>query len=1094
MKLLRTLVAATLLTAIFAVFGSAQETYFGKNKVHYTKFDWHYIQTEHFDIYYYQNGYNLAKYAAASLESAYVVVRKSLNYDVRKRVPVILFLSHNDFQQTNVTPELIDEGVGGFTESFKNRMVLPFMGDYEDFRHVLHHELTHAVIFDMLFANPFGSILSRQAFFRMPLWFSEGYAEYSSRFGMDAFADMVMRDATINNYLQPLDFVGGFLAYKEGQSALTYIAQKYGEEKIPEILSKGKVNLSMDRALKASIGQSMGQFNDEWVKAQKKIYWPELNLRKEPSDFAKSLTNHEKDGSHFNEHPAFSPTGNEIAMFSDRSDFTEVYLISAADGKRIKKILKGERTGDVESLHSYVSGLSWSPDGTKIALVTKSEGEDALTIFKVKGGVDKRYKFGMEGLSSPAYSPDGSKIVFVGLKAGQTNLYSVELKTGKLSQITNDDFGDYDPVFSPDGKSVVFASDRPVADGVYSNRYGFKYGYYNLFRWESETGAITPLTKDGFNNRSPVFSPDGKRLAFTANPSGVDNIYVMDMDSLKAYPVTNVLTGCFNPSWSKEGDRLAFAGFYKGGFDIYVLKDPKPAVKPGETLPLTHFALSQKDTTPFYVFDKEEKDTLAAKEGEKKESKETKKSAEAPKTAATSKDTSTASVPSEKKDTTEAKKDPFRSFVFTAEPEQERKTADTTKAKVKDLATRADSLADTTLAVRRQDDSIALAAKLPNGEYRQNKYRPKFAPDVVAGGLSYDTFFGLRGQSLLYVTDVMGDHQFFLATDLLNSIDQSNFQLFYNYTRRRMDYGLGALYYKNFYIDNYSAAGYSDRLFSDKVYGLLTQTSYPFSKFTRAQLSLSALNIDREYFDPPFDDASRQLVVANLSLVSDVVLWGIVGPVNGQRYILSAEYAPKLANKGISYSAYEGDFRKYWKFWKRYNFVFRAAGGFSDGPSPKLFFLGGATNQITNRVGNQLAYTPQGFYASSVVTPLRGVDYYELSGNRYFLTNLEFRFPFVDELQTHFPLTMLLSRIEGVMFFDAGAAWNKGQAFKPFTAVDDPTTTRVEGSRLQDIKSGFGFGARVNLGLFVLRWDTAWKTDFDHTSSPRYYFSFGADF
>ncbi|MGH8003326.1 MAG: peptidase MA family metallohydrolase, partial [Limisphaerales bacterium] len=404
MKLFRTLAVAAALFFLFVI-GNAQETYFGKNKVHYKKFDWHYIQTEHFDIYYYQNGYELAKFAAASLESAYVQVRKSLNYDVRKRVPIILFLSHNDFQQTNVTPELIEEGVGGFTESFKNRVVLPFMGNYEDFRHVLHHELTHAMIFDMLFANPFGSILSRQAFFRIPLWFAEGYAEYSSRFGMDPFADMVLRDATINNYLQPLEYVGGFLAYKQGQSALTYLAQKYGEEKISEIISKGKVNLSMDRAMKAAIGQSMSAFNDEWVKAQKKIYWPELNLRKEPRDFAKQLTNHEKDGSNFNEHPSFSPTGNEIAIFTDRSDFTEVYLISATDGKRIKKILKGERTGDMESLHSYVSGLSWSPDGTKIALVTKSKGEDALTIFKVKGGVEKRYKFGMDGLYSPAYSP-----------------------------------------------------------------------------------------------------------------------------------------------------------------------------------------------------------------------------------------------------------------------------------------------------------------------------------------------------------------------------------------------------------------------------------------------------------------------------------------------------------------------------------------------------------------------------------------------------------------------------------------------------------------------------------------------------------------
>ena len=66
----------------------------------------------------------------------------------------------------------------------------------EDFRHVLHHELTHAVTYDMLFGNMFSALLSRQRLFDLPLWFAEGYAEYSSRYGWDYFADMVVRDAT----------------------------------------------------------------------------------------------------------------------------------------------------------------------------------------------------------------------------------------------------------------------------------------------------------------------------------------------------------------------------------------------------------------------------------------------------------------------------------------------------------------------------------------------------------------------------------------------------------------------------------------------------------------------------------------------------------------------------------------------------------------------------------------------------------------------------------------------------------------------------------------------------------------------------------
>ncbi len=321
---------------------------------------------------------------------------------------MIIYNSHNDFQQTNVVSDLIEEGVGGFTESFKNRMVVPFTGSYEDFRHVLHHELTHAVTFDMLYGNLIGSLLSREYLFQLPLWFAEGYAEYSSRGGWDIQADMVLRDATINGYSVPLDQAGGYLVYKEGQSAIGYIVKKYGEEKLSEILSKGKAELSMDKALKSAIGVDTKGLSEEWMKYLRKEYWPEIASRSEPKDFAKQLTDHTKDGSYINERPAFSPQADRLAIFSDRSDYTEVYIISAIDGKVIERLVKGERSGDLESLHSYVSGLSWSPDGQSLAFVSKSKGKDVLCLINVRNKeIYKKLYFNLDAMRSPSWSPDG---------------------------------------------------------------------------------------------------------------------------------------------------------------------------------------------------------------------------------------------------------------------------------------------------------------------------------------------------------------------------------------------------------------------------------------------------------------------------------------------------------------------------------------------------------------------------------------------------------------------------------------------------------------------------------------------------------------
>jgi len=232
----------------------AQNIYFGQNKVQYRDFDWFYIQTADFDIYFYKDEDTLAVFAANVLNEAYIEIKEELNYTLSDRVPVIIYASHNEFQQTNVISDIIPEGVGGFTEIFKNRIVVPFTGSYEDFRHVLHHELTHAVIFDLLYGNALRSIFSREALFQPPLWFSEGYAESSSRHGWDLEADMFVRDAVIEGYLPPLPYLNGFLAYKGGQSALNYIAEKYGEEKIFEILSKGRSVITMERAVKGTLG------------------------------------------------------------------------------------------------------------------------------------------------------------------------------------------------------------------------------------------------------------------------------------------------------------------------------------------------------------------------------------------------------------------------------------------------------------------------------------------------------------------------------------------------------------------------------------------------------------------------------------------------------------------------------------------------------------------------------------------------------------------------------------------------------------------------------------------------------------------------
>lgn len=1059
---------ALAIVGVLALGTTVQAQGFGQNKVQYDTFEWYYISSPHFDVYYYEGGYDLAVFSAAVLESAYVQVSAQLDHRLRKRVPTIIYQSHNEFQQTNVTGGILPEGVGGFTESFKNRMVMPFTGSYEDFRHVLHHELTHAVTFDKIFGEGVGSIISRRSFFDVPLWFAEGFAEYSSRHGWDTFADMVIRDATVHGYLVPLQYVGGYLAYKQGQSAVLYLAERYGEAKIAELLNKGRFEMSMDNVLRKTIGMGEEEFNEEWQKRLRKEYWPEISQREEPKDFAKQLTDHEKDGSYYNDKPVFSPRGDRLAILSERGDYTEVKIISAIDGKKLKRVLKGGSSDRFESLHSYLSGMSFSPDGSTLALIAKSSGKDAVFLVDVDGGgEDRTIRVGLSSLRSPTFAPDGKSVILVGCDRDVNDLFRVEIATGAVTRLTNDRYDDQDPEFDHSGTKVVFASDRPAdsegplwLDKVQEPR-TFRYGRYNIFEADLTTGKVRPLTNDDAECKMPEYAPDGERVCYVSNSNGIYNLYVIDSGGTRSYPITDALSGCFSPTWSPDGQSIAFTAFFKAGFDVFLMKEIRPRGDSTGLLAPTAFVrrLTGADSGSFVQRRDIELDEQAPKAIE--EDLE------------------------------------FTSYVKRAQSPFRRQplppsAADSVAADSADAV--ADSVAlaqgvDTVVAQSLPPSSAVIdtgtaAMAAADTSFEVHRYKLKFSPDLVTGGLGYDTFFGLRGQSYFVVSDYMGDHQIYIASDLINTIDQSNIQVFYAYRPKRIDWGFGIFHSKYYYLD------FDDRLFSDRTYGFQGIASRPFSRFTRLELDGMMIFIDRRYFDPipgtnEYDDRSDRVGLGALSLVHDNANWGLTGPVSGRRYRVNLEIAPEGLSEGIAYQAITADVRQYVRIGGRYSLGLRLAGGTSGGDNPKRFYLGGVSNWIGSDISRSDVYDVDGLYFSQVITPFRGFDYYAISGNKFVMANAEFRFPFVDYLAMRFPLPMVLSRIGGALFTDIGSAW-----------TDDFRGTTTEGGfRLNDIRMSFGYGMRANLGFIVLRFDQAWRTNLDTVAKrPAFYFSLGADY
>ncbi|HSB61938.1 MAG TPA: hypothetical protein VLI67_09470, partial [Vicinamibacteria bacterium] len=546
--------------------------YFGKNKVKYDNFAWRVYKSPHFEVYYYPEFEQHLARLVSYLESAYLKLSNGLKHELARPVPAILYKTHSEFEQTNLFPAFVPEGVLAFAEPLRGRLVLPIDEPPDKLNGLIQHEMTHVFAFDLIPRT----FVQRD----IPLWIDEGLADYF-RATWDPLDLMMIRDAAVTDQVPKLskaqfEALSGRLVYNMGHAAFEFMEARYGKEGIRQFLytlRKGILGGTTEDIYKQAFRTTPEEFDqsfDKWLKERFKPF----RDKERPSDYGRDLSpNPEK--TPFTQVFGFapSPSGELVAAITaDRSNGkASIVLLSTRDGQLINHLTPGfpKEYENLSLNENFVAGrsLGFDPKGDAVAFFARvNKGRTLFLVSVLDGRILKSIPIGLDLPQGPCLLPDGRRLVFAGLREGVSDIWLLDMETGRLENLTQDDYADADPQVSPDGRIVVYTRRISGHDKIYS---------FPL----DDPSRKTQLTFGPFDDNAPIFSADGTRLYYSSDEDDdIPNVRSLDLRTGVIQQYTDVLGGNMAPAPlpGKQGDRLAFISYFKNEFKLQTKDTTEP--------------------------------------------------------------------------------------------------------------------------------------------------------------------------------------------------------------------------------------------------------------------------------------------------------------------------------------------------------------------------------------------------------------------------------------------------------------------------------------------------------------------------------------
>lgn len=1047
---------------------------FGKNRIQYRNFKWRIFQTSNFEVYFYQNGDNLARLTAQFAETEFDRVTDILGYTPYNRIKIFLYNSPEELEQSNIGIATFDELSEMDIDLAQSRLEVAFTGDQISFRKELVNQIARLFVYDMLYGGNLKDALQSSILLTLPDWFMSGIARYVAD-GWSPELNNYMQDLVQHRNVRRPSLFEGEDAALIGQSIWNYIAEEYGKDNISNILNLTRIIRTEQTSITSTLGvPSFSRFLSNWRNYYSEIVNTAKSSYKASSpSWSYKIGNLEKI-----KLGARVDISADNKMLAISEPHKRNYRISTYNLETGRKMVI--RQGNILSNHISKGGsiphVGWTKDNMLVALVP---GHDRHQIFVYEKLDTKKPRIvrrtslrNLDHIVNMDVSKDGTTLAVSADKGGQNDLYLININRGSTTPLTSDLYDDLSPRFvGNSNRKIVFASNRPT--DTLRVRGDFKTIRNSLGIFEHSGVPRSPkapklLDSLGTYNL-PVYATETD-LYFLSDLKGISNLFKYNFNTKTIAQSTNFIHGLRNPAISISGNGgLAFLQLNKGELRIAY----QGGFSPGGTGETPVFRKGISGTT---TLNKAPSRDVAEPVAEKPETIKN--------TADEVSETVVLELRPGEVDT--------ENYIFDEDVIQS----------IGGVSARRITGGRVPLATPRLRTRENINVNGPfnyKGLFIANDSKSEWAWDPVRR-------FGYR-QSVS-MNDLLENNVLkaggFLAMNGTSFFRTYDLFLEYNLNKYRIDYG--ARYDRsNLYI---AVPGGPHKYRYNQV--LLT-AAYPFTRTSRFSFSPA-------YTSTYLIRTSMATAIKSshyLGFKSELVFDNSV--VNGMNMTegtkMKIRYENHMGVSRISDSFYRVslDFRRYQKLHRDLVLAIRIAGSHSGGRAPKNSSMGGMENWVSSTaVSSEGTYNPFEFgenvdnrdiFFTEFATNLRGFRLNRLSGVTYMLSNVELRIPLVKYLYRGPITSNFLRNLQFAGFTDIGTAWTgKG----PFSQENSLNTEIIGGNGLPFRATvvnfrnpyiwGYGLGVRTMIFGIYGKLDYAWGVDNSVVRKPIPYLTLGYDF